>query len=240
MFNDRWKPLTRADSPGNSRFAQLSAWERNTRVSARGLDPRLGSGQAVCARHSNGLEQFFGYIHGESGLNILDLSGASQANIGFITNLGHRLYSEDLLQSLDLAFGNGEDFFSNQSEPDRVEGFLAQSLKFPQAHFDGALIWDVLEFLAPPLLKAAVDRLCFILKPRSYLLAMFHAEERAEVIPIYSYRIGDARTLLLSLRGTRRPAQFFNNRAVEKLFQNFETLKFFLSRDALREVIVKR
>ena len=205
----------------------------------RGLGVRGAGDISISTRHSNGLEQFFGQIKGERGLRILDLSGASQANIAFITNLGHKLSSEDLLQSLDLAFGKG-DFFGNQSAPLLMQSFLEHNLSFPDNHFDGVLAWDVLEYLGPELLKAAVERLARIMKPRSYLLALFHAEERAETIPAFYYRISDASTLLLSLRQVRRPAQFFNNRAVEKLFQSFEAVKFFLTRDALREVIVKR
>lgn len=239
MFNERWKPLTRADPSGGSRVAQLPPSQRPIQASVRGLNARHGGDRSASTRHSNGLEQFFSQIQGRPGLNILDLSGASQANIAFITNLGHKLYSEDLLQSLDLAFGEG-DFFANQSDPARVEAFLDQSLSFPDNHLDAALAWDVLEYLAPVLLKAVVERLFRVLKPRSYLLAMFHAEERAEAIPAYYYRISDAGALLLTFRETRRPAQFFNNRAVEKVFQSFEAVKFFLTRDALREVIVKR
>jgi hypothetical protein len=37
----------------------------------------------------------------------------------------------------------------------------------------------------------------------------------------------------------RRPAQLFNNRSLEKLFHRFESVKFFLTREQLREVIVK-
>jgi hypothetical protein len=40
--------------------------------------------------------------------------------------------------------------------------------------------------------------------------------------------------------GSRRPAQLFNNRTLEKLFQKFDSVKFFLTRENLREVIVKR
>jgi hypothetical protein len=238
-LNDRWKPLTRADPSSGSRLAQYPPSQRPAQASVRGPEPRGGNDPAVHTRHSNGLEQFFGQIQHEPGLRILDLSGASQANIAFITSLGHKLYSEDLLQSLDLAFGEG-DFFANQSVPARIEAFLEQSLNFPEDHFDGVLAWDVIEYLAPALLKAAVDRLSRILKPRSYLLAIFHAGERADSVPAYYYRICDAGTLLLSFRPVRRPAQFFNNRAVEKLFQSFESVKFFLTRDALREVIAKR
>ena len=90
------------------------------------------------------------------------------------------------------------------------------------------------------LLKATVERLHRVAKPGSYLLAFFHADEKAAAVPAYSYRVSDASTLLLAHRHMRRPEQLFNNRAVEKLFQDFQSVKFFLTRDHLREVIVRR
>src|SRR6476646_1544828 len=51
---------------------------------------KVGSSSTI-ARRSNGAEQFFSALQGTEGLSILDLGGASQANISFITDLGHRL-----------------------------------------------------------------------------------------------------------------------------------------------------
>ena len=87
--------------------------------------------------------------------------------------------------------------------------------------FDGALVWDTLQFLSAPLLQIVVERLHRMLRPGSCMLAFFHAEERSTRIPTYSYRISDHRNILLVERGRRRPAQFFNNRSLEKLFQDF-------------------
>jgi hypothetical protein len=189
-------------------------------------------------RHSNGLDQFFAGLRGQVGLNILDFAGASQANISFITNLGHRISSEDYIRSLELTFGN-EQFYQNQDDPEQAERFLEKNLNFPDGHFDGALVWDALQFLSPPLLEATVERLHAILRPNSSLLAFFHADEKIEDVPLYNYRISDEKNLLLTPRGTRKRAQYFNNRGLEKLFQN-HTVKFFLTRDSLREIIVKR
>src|SRR5579864_9212551 len=61
--------------------------------------------EVVTSRPSRGLEQFFTYIRGQVGLSILDLAGASQENVSFITNLGHSLYSEDFVRGLDDTFG---------------------------------------------------------------------------------------------------------------------------------------
>jgi hypothetical protein len=186
------------------------------------------------------MDQFFSAIADRTNLSILDLAGASQANVSFITSLGHRLYSDDIVRTMDEAFGRDGDFLENQSDPHRVEQFLRQTLDFPEGQFDGALVWDTLQFLTPPLLRLTIQRLYRILRPQASLLAFFHAEEKANVVPVYAYRIVDSKVISLVPRGQRKPAQFFNNRSLEKLFQDFQSVKFFLTRDHLREVIVKR
>jgi hypothetical protein len=191
-------------------------------------------------RASHGLEQFFSSIQDQENLSILDIAGASQANISFITALGHRIYSNDIVRTLEEAFGGDGEFVANQSDPLRAAAFLRESLDFPANSFDGALVWDTLQFLAPPLLQDTVDRLFHIMRPQSYLLAFFHAEEKADTIPLYSYRIVESKVLSLTPRGQRKPSQYFNNRSLEKLFQKFNSVKFFLTRDHLREVIVRR
>ena len=198
---------------------------------------RTGGGAANAMRPSRGLEEFFGYIHGQSGLTILDLGGASQQNVSFITNLGHRLYSEDFLRILSETFG--EAGAADQSNPGRIDYFLRQALDYPPAHFDGVLIWDVLEYLAPALLNAVVERLHKTVRPKSYMLAFFHSDDKLEAVPSYTFRIQQMNALEVVRHGMRRPEQLFNNRSLEKLFAGFESQKFFLTRERLREVIIK-
>jgi hypothetical protein len=187
-------------------------------------------------RTSRGLEEFFTYIRGQAGLTILDLGGATQDNVSFITNLGHRLYSENFLQTLNDTFGGDA---GDQSNPGQIDYFLRQTLNYEPGQFDGVLLWDVLEYLGPPLLAAVMDRLHAIVRPKSYMLAFFHSDDKLNETPVYTFRIQDANSLQLAQRGTRRPAQLYNNRSLEKLFSEFESVKFFLSRDRLREVIIK-
>jgi Methyltransferase domain len=190
-------------------------------------------------RNSHGLEQFCATLEESNGMAILDLAGANQSTVSFITGFGHRLYSDDFLVQLDRSFGEG-DFYENQSDPRARQEFLDNALDFPEEHFDGALVWDVLEYLSPSMLTAVVKRLHHMLRPGAGLLAVFHADERAETVPAYSYRIQDHHTIQMAPRGRRRPAQIFNNRSLERLFQDFQSVKFFLTRDHLREVIVRR
>jgi hypothetical protein len=162
---------------------------------------------------------------------------ATQQNVTFITNLGHRLYAADFLQILNDTFGLDDTV--DQSNPGQIEYFLKQALDFPEGHFDAVLIWDVLEYLAPALLTAVVERLHYIVRPKSYMLAFFHADDKLDAVPFYTFRIRELNTLHVSQQGLRRPTQLFNNRSLEKLFSKFESVKFFLTRERLREVIIK-
>jgi SAM-dependent methyltransferase len=191
-------------------------------------------------RHSHGLDQFCAFLEERPGLTILDMAGASQSTVSFVTGFHHRLYSGDFLHQLDACFGESGDFFENQTHAGKVDRFLNATLAFEDGTFDGALVWDTLQFLSPALLETVVQRLYRVLRPGSCMLAFFHAEEKLETIPTYSFRIFDHRNIALVERGRRAPAQFFNNRSLEKLFQDFQSVKFFLTRDHLREVIVRR
>lgn len=191
------------------------------------------------SRQSNALDQFFNSIRDRSGLSLLDFAGANQSNVSFITSMGHRLSSEDFVRSLELTFGH-EEMMDNQSNPQLVDQFLQQNLGFPYDAFDGALVWDSLQLLSPHLLQITVDRLFDSLHPDSCLLAFFHADEKAKQIPLYNYRITDQKTISLQPRGWGPCGQFFNNRALEKIFHRYKSVKFFLTRDNLREIIVRR
>lgn len=221
MLKDRWRPETGSPVLYRQNKGAVSAVQAQTRA-------------------SHGLEQFFTSIQDEENLSLLDFAGASQANISFITTLGHRLYANDIVRTLEESFGKDGDFVANQADPVRAGAFLRESLDFPESSFDGALVWDTLQFLAQPLLQDTVDRLFHILRPQAYLLAFFHADEKADTIPLYSYRIVEPKVLSLTPRGQRKAAQYFNNRTLEKLFHKFDSVKFFLTRDHLREVIVRR
>lgn len=182
-------------------------------------------GDSTGTRSSRGLEEFFQYIRDQSGLTVLDLGGATQQNISFITNLGHRLYSQDFLRTLNEVFE--DETADQQSNPGQIDFFLRQTLDFPDEHFDAVLIWDTLEYLSPPLLAAVIDRLHQIVRPKSYMLSFFHADDKLDAVPSYTFRIQGSNSLQVTQHGMRRPAQLFNNRSLEKLFTRYESVKFF-------------
>jgi len=189
-------------------------------------------------RQSSGLDQFQSLLKGSEGVSVLDLSGASQANISFITDAGHSFSSDDIVATMMQHFD--DDFAENQQSEAKATAFLEQSLTFPPESFDGVLVWDALQFLAPPLIEQTVERLLRVLRPGGLILAFFNANEKVKQIPLYTYRIKDSRTLVQVPRGTLQKVQNFNNRSIERLFEPAASVKFFLTRDNLREVLVRR
>jgi len=137
-------------------------------------------------RRSNGLRQFFEDLPPDSRLRILDLGGATQANINFIALRGHKLYAEDLLRGLD-------DFkrLLRQGSVRAGSGrFIQDHLNFSE-QFDGVLVWDTLEFLDEETLAAAVVQLYGILKPGGALLGLFHTHAKGETVHVYRDEIRD-------------------------------------------------
>lgn len=203
---------------------------------SNGSPSRPGEPQS---RPSNGLNEFFQSLQDRGGLSVLDFGGASQENISFITMMGHRLSSEDFVRSVEATFG-ADNTLERQSDPRLLDEFIRENLEFPPDHFDGALLWDGLQLLSPHLLQLAVDRLHDTMRPGSCMLAFLNSDERAKQVPAYNYRIADLSRLTLIPRGYRPAQQVFNNRTIEKLFHRFKSVKFFLARDGLREIIVRR
>ena len=197
----------------------------------------MSSSPSEMDRRSNGLRQFFENLPQDGRLRVLDLGGVSQANVNFIALRGHKLYTEDLLVSLDHLNAHTKDPAQRAGLAAR---FVEENLDFPPEHFDGILVWDTLEFLDEDLLWSTVTQLQAILKPGGTILSFFHTQAKGEPVHVFRYQIADHQTLHLQPRFSRPLPRAFNNRNLERLFGNFRSVKFFLTRDRLREVIVKR
>jgi hypothetical protein len=195
------------------------------------------AGEAI-TRPSSGFSEFCNMLRNSENLSILDMSGASQANVSFITGFGHRISSDDAVGTMQTCFG--ADFFKNQQAASNAHRFLEQTLTFPDETFDGALVWDTLQFLVSPLLDDTIAKLLRVMRPGALLLAFFNADEKASEVPLYNYRIQDSKTLVQTPRGGTQRVQYFNNRAIERLFASASSLKFFLTRGSQREVIIRR
>ena len=103
------------------------------------------------------------------------------------------------------------------------------------------------------LVKPVVGRLWTSMKPGAMLLAFFHTRDAGADAPCHRYHIINNETLEMhpiatnpavgrgsGVRATFRLQRVFNNRHIENLFRDFSSIKFFLARDNVREVLVVR
>ena len=207
---------------------------KGTQPSASSKDQR-----AAITRKSSAFDQFCSVLQASENLSILDMSGASQANISFITGMGHRISSDDIIGTMLDCFGN--DFLENQQAASNAQRFLDQTITFAESSFDGELVWDAFQFLSSPLIEQTVTQLFRVMRPGGMMLMFFNADEKAARIPVCSYRIQDRKTITQIPRGSGfQRGQYFHNRILERIFHNASSIKFFLTRDHLREVIVRR
>lgn len=216
--------------------------------SADPLAQHTAAQQERVARRSSGFGEFTRRISGGESLNILDLGPTSPANIQYLTGLGHKVYNEDVLHAgADPTLcTTGEDGKPSCDVP----RFLANSLQYEHEQFDAVLCWDTADYMPEPLVKPMVDRIHRATKPGGAVLAFFHTKDAGPDAPYYRYHIAGPDSLNLQAMWkpgsgkTRHPMfrlqRVFQNRHVENLFRDYGSLKFFLARDNVREIIVMR
>jgi SAM-dependent methyltransferase len=208
-------------------------------------------------RKSSGLTEVAKLFSSKDPLCILDLGATSPANILYFTQLGHKIYSDDLL----MASTDGSLVTRGEEGQPVLDSrlFLTANLTYPSAHFDIVLCWNLPDYLDESLVKPVIGRLWSVLKPGGVLLAFFHTREAGPDAPCYRYHIVGTDTLEMQPVGPRgevrkdpasgesitgdagfRLQRVFNNRHIENLFHDFASIKFFLTRDNIREVLAVR
>ena len=196
-------------------------------------------------RRSSSLGELSRQWEGDTPLCVLDLGSTSPNNIRFFTEHGHRIYSEDLLTA------STEPHLATQDEEGKPildsRRFLADNLVYPASHFDVVLCWNLPDYLDESLVRPVMGRLWSVLKPGGMLLAFFHTKDAGPDSPCFRFHITGKDTLDMTPIKKRRDAgdgfhlqRVFNNRNIETLFRDFASIKFFLARDNVREVLVVR
>ncbi len=175
---------------------------------------------------------------GEQKPCVLDLGPTSPTNIALLTEMGVRLFNEDILrESQDESYYLKQEDGTLQFDPAK---FFAENLDYGADQFDAILFWDVADYLPESLVKPLVERLQAMLKPKGHLLAFFHTKD-AGVESLYSrHHIVQKDTLELEPVQGFKLQRIFNNRHIENLFKDFASRKFFLGRDNIREVLMVR
>ncbi|HKT68078.1 MAG TPA: class I SAM-dependent methyltransferase [Terriglobales bacterium] len=204
--------------------------------------------QTRVSRRSSGLGELTRALAGREGLCVLDIGPTSPDNIQHFTELGYKVYSEDVLLA-----SRDRQYVSTDAEGKQVvdeKRFLSDNLNYEPQTFDAVLCWDMADYMEEPLVKPVVARLWSVLKPGGLVLAFFHTKDAGPDAPFYRYHIAGTDNIELQLlsggnaRNGSTPGwrlqRVFNNRHIENLFRDYANIKFFLARDNVREVMVKR
>jgi SAM-dependent methyltransferase len=190
-------------------------------------------------RRSTGFHQFTKAILLPDGQTVLDLGPTSSNNLQFITGLGHKAYNEDVLMAANASRLTIPGPEKDSTMVD-VTRFLAEDLQYPEESFDAVLMWDVCDYLPEALVKPVVERIYRITKPRGALLAFFHTRDAGPEAPYYRYHIKNQETLELQQGPHFQLQRVFQNRHVENLFHDYQSIKFFLGKENIREVLLVR
>ncbi|HEY6269172.1 MAG TPA: class I SAM-dependent methyltransferase [Candidatus Acidoferrum sp.] len=193
-------------------------------------------------RVSNGLKEFLWNLDGLGRGTLLDLGPAWQTTLSFFIERGFRVSSEDFLRGWKAFLTEEEKRLRedatayetlDMTPSGRATRFLAENLQYPRASFDAVLLWDLLDYLEPMLVKQMVANLTELLRPGGVILAMFHSKKPEG---FQRYRVADSNTLQVVATPIICPAQkVYQNREIQDLFSRYRTMKSFVGRDQLRE-----
>lgn len=203
---------------------------------------RGGSGlkleNARIMRPSSGWAQLRKLLASREGLRVLDIGPTSAGNINLITQMGHSIYMANLAE--EAARPEWRRTAEDGSAEYDVEGFLRQNLDFAGREFDVILLFDALDYIAQPLIQPIVDRLHSVLQEGGSLLALFHGKMTGDEAAFARYHLTAGDTLELQRVHGWTLQHNYSNRQVEQFFHAYASYKFFLAKDALREVVIIR
>ena len=204
---------------------------------------KAGSGGAQgqggrTARHSSGWGQMVSFLKSRESLRVLDIGPTSAGNINFVTNLGHSIYMANLVEDAQKPEYQTTD--EDGAPAVDVNRFVRQNLDFAGRTFDVVAFWDTADYLPAALLQPIVDRIFEVMEPGGQLLAFFHTKATGDETVFSRYHLTEGDQVEMHRVGGHAILQTYTNRQVETMFHQFAGYKFFLAKDALREVIVTR
>ncbi|MFB3915749.1 MAG: class I SAM-dependent methyltransferase [Terriglobales bacterium] len=213
-------------------------------------------------RRSSGLLELTRALAAVEGAHVLDLGPTSPQNISYFTGLAQKIYNEDVLLASRVPALLVE---TEEGKRIDIERFLAENLVYEKGFFDVVFCWDLADYLDASLVKPVVQRIHSVMKPKGLLLAFFHTRDAGPDAPYHRYHIAGKDTLEMQRIPAPMPGResapsgaavaqtpaygrlthfrlqrVFNNRHIENLFHDYGSIKFFLGRDNIREVLVVR
>lgn len=171
-------------------------------------------------------------LDGERHLQILDLGPASSANIAFFAQYRCRLHIEDCLHALAELRAPSED-----GDPP-LEAQLDRALQLSTHHpFDVILVWDLLNYLDRPVIKALAGHLAPAIGRETLVHAYLYPRQTMPERP-NRFRITEQGRLVVESTGeaTRR-CPCYRQPDLEKLMAGLTVRRSMLLKNGIQEYL---
>jgi len=206
--------------------------ERNAEV-----HPPVGKG-GTYSRHSRGWADLLQHLKASENLRVLDFGATSSSNINYLTSMGHSVYMANVVQDATKPEWMNQPEAGTKGEPEfDVERFVAANLDFSGRDFDVVLLWDTANYLPPVMVPALFARMRAVLRPEGRLLAFFHGRKEGPETAFSRFQLTENDNLLVLKSGDFPVREIYQTRQVEKFLEGYSSVRFFLGRDNVREVI---
>jgi hypothetical protein len=209
---------------------------------ANGAPPATSGVAPKESRQSNGLKEFLWQLDGIGHGHLLDLGPARQTTITFFIERGFKVYTEDLLATLQYFLVEDEqrikklppDADRSELTPEgRAKRFLESTMLYPAGTFDAVLLWDILDYVDNDLMIKLASRITSLVRDGGVVFAIFHTRKPTV---FHRYRVLDGHNLeLIPATCPFQPQRVFQNREISNLFCRYRSSKMFVGRDQLRE-----
>ena len=175
----------------------------------------------------------------QEGLRVLDIGPTSPSNINYLTSLGHSVFMADLVEESTQPAWLKKSTDGSADSYD-VAGFIEKHMNFGHRMFDVVLLWDALDYIPEPMVQGVIHRLHASMEAEGEILSLFHARAAGQLTAFCRYHLTDGENVAMQECAHHPLLRMYPNRAIEKLFSEFSSCRFFLAKDNLSEVIVKR
>jgi len=180
--------------------------------------------------HTSGvLRVFTEQIEKVQDAQVLDLGPVCTENISFFAKRVKRLFVCDMFIRLDSAHRSGLPLRQ-----------VWKHLDYPSRNFDGIMLWDLIDYLDNDEAHYLLDLCHTMLKPAGMLLAVVQ-NQCAVTSKTNSYAVvGDFGVCLRPQPHLRLLWRKRHNRALLDIAAPFTPIKWYIYRDGIREILLKR
>ena len=171
---------------------------------------------------SAGLAEFLTRLRSRPKPRLYDVGPAPGGNIVFFAGQGLRVYVD-------------------ADRDHRLAGSAPDLKHLPDAHFDAAVLWDLIDFLPRERALPFIADLARAVKPGGLVLLLSLTARLEGPGPVHSYFVeSGGRLAARPLKGALATRVRRENREIITLFAPFENVSLHLLRSGMREILLKR